>query len=47
MNAQELWNVFIETGAPEAYLLYSRAKRMEDVHVFDNQSTGSPDNGLQ
>ena len=22
MNAQDYWNLFLDTGAPEAYLLY-------------------------
>lgn len=26
MNAEEYWKLFTETGAPEAYLLYLRAK---------------------
>lgn len=47
MNKQELWQLFLETGAPEAYLLYNRAKRMELSHVSDNQSTGIAPDGLQ
>ncbi len=26
MNAEECWKLFTETGAPEAYLLYLKAK---------------------
>ena len=26
MNAQEYWDVFLDTGAPEVYLLYRIAK---------------------
>lgn len=47
MNAQELWQLFWETGAPEAYLMYHQAKRREEDHVFDHPGTGSADHGLQ
>ena len=47
MNALEYWKLFIETGAPEVYLLYNRAKRMEQAHVSDNQSIGVKSHGLQ
>lgn len=47
MNKQALWQLFLETGAPEAYLLYNQARRMEQAHVSDNQSVGAPPNGLQ
>ena len=48
MEKNELWQLFLETGAPEAYLLYkSQARRMESTHVSDNQSTGTAPNGLQ
>ena len=39
MNAADYWTIFVETGLPEAYLLYSRAKRMEAKHVSDNNCT--------
>ncbi len=29
MNAQVYWQLFRETGAPEAYVLYQEAKREE------------------
>lgn len=29
MQSDALWNLFIETGAPEAYLLYKNALRDE------------------
>jgi len=47
MNSSELWKLFLETGAPEAYLLYSRALKMEARHVPDNSGTGTAGNGLQ
>ena len=27
MDAKLFWSVFLDTGAPEAYLLYRRARR--------------------
>ena len=47
MNAAEYWKLFMETGAPEAYLLYNKAKKMEDMHVPDDQGTGIACNLLQ
>ena len=47
MNASDLWNMFLETGAPEFYLLYTNALRMEDKNVSDDQRTGVTGYGLQ
>lgn len=47
MNTKELWQVFMETGAPEMYLLYNRARKMEESHVFDSTGIGSTGNELQ
>lgn len=47
MDTNRLWSVFLETGSPEVYLLFAAARRMEDVHVFDSQGTGSSRYGLQ
>lgn len=47
MNARQYWLLFLDTGAPEAYLMYQEAKRLENVHVSDNQGIGSAGNGLQ
>jgi CHASE3 domain sensor protein len=35
MEAENLWRCFLETGAPEYYLLYKAAKA-EGTHVFEN-----------
>lgn len=29
MNAEMLWEIFLDTGAPEAYLLYKSAMRQQ------------------
>ena len=36
MNAQSAWQIFLETGAPEMYLMYTQAKDMEKTDVFDH-----------
>lgn len=47
MNAQDYWNIFIETGAPEVYLLYNQVRRMEEANVSDDARVGSAGLGLQ
>lgn len=47
MDAKQLWQVFMETGAPEIYLLYHKAMRMERSHVPDSPGLGTADNRLQ
>lgn len=47
MNANMLWQFFLDTGSPEMYLLYSKAKKMEEVHVPDDQGLGSESHKLQ
>jgi len=47
MNAQDYWSIFIETGAPEMYLLYNKARRMEELDVSDNPGSCSTGLGLQ
>lgn len=47
MNAQNLWQVFLDTGSPEMYLLYSQARRVEEHHVPDDQGARSESYKLQ
>lgn len=47
MNASDLWSMFLETGAPEYYLMYTKALKMEDKNVSDSQGTGVTHYGLQ
>lgn len=47
MDAQSYWMLFLETGAPEVYLLYNKARRMEDTDVLDDPGLGAPCHGLQ
>lgn len=41
MKSECLWQVFLDTGAPELYMLYSRLKKVEGIHVFEGSGTGS------
>ena len=41
MNARDYWDLFLETGAPELYLLYNNARRMESMHVLDDSGSGT------
>ena len=47
MNSLAYWNMFLETGAPEMYLMYKQARKMEDTDVFDRSWAGASGNGLQ
>ncbi len=47
MKAEDFWNVFLETGAPEAYLLYSAALKTEGNHVPDDPGCSPQSVGLQ
>ena len=47
MNSTEYWQLFLETGAPEAYLMYSRQLKMEEQYVLDRPGHRSQGNGLQ
>ena len=41
MDAKDYWSIFIETGAPEIYLMFQKARRMEEMDVFDDPGSGS------
>ena len=47
VKKEDFWQLFLDTGAPEAYLMYSRSKRMELSHVFDDSCAGASRHGLQ
>lgn len=42
MNAQEYWKAFLDSGIPEYYVLYNRARKMEEANVPDNNGPGTP-----
>ena len=47
MQSQDYWNLFLETGAPEAYLFYARQLKLEAKHVSDNPGNRPQSHGLQ
>ena len=47
MTAMDYWQLFLETGAPEAYLMYSKQLKSEASHVFEDSGRRSENHGLQ
>ncbi len=47
MNAMDYWQLFLETGAPEAYLMYSKQLKSEASHVFDDPGHRPAGHGLR
>lgn len=47
MRSEELWQAFMSTGAPEIYVLYAQAKKVEDAHVFNRPWSGFEGDQLQ
>ena len=47
MTSKDYWQVFLETGAPEMYLLYQTALKMENNNVLDNQGFGATGHIIQ
>lgn len=47
MNASDYWQIFMETGAPEMYLFYHKARKMESGNVLDDSGTGPAGYSLQ
>lgn len=47
MKAENYWQIFLETGAPEFYLLYNDARKMENLYVFEGPGAGASGNPLQ
>ena len=46
MKANDFWQLFLETGAPEAYLLYSKQLKSEAQYVYDDPGHRSSGNRL-
>ena len=36
MKSMDYWQLFLETGAPEAYLMYSKQLKSEANYVYDD-----------
>lgn len=46
MKAQDYWQIFLETGAPEVYLFYTTARKMEESNVLDCSGPGTESYGF-
>ena len=47
MDAREYWKLFIETGAPEVYMMYTQALKSEETYVPEHPGVGSEGQRLQ
>ena len=47
MRAEDYWKLFMDTGAPEIYMLYHNARKMENLHVPDDTGAGAQGHSLQ
>ena len=47
MDSESAWQLFLSTGAPEAYLLYKQRKKTEEGYVPDDPRPGYPGHSLQ
>lgn len=47
MNAGDYWQLFLETGAPEAYLMYKDQRKTEGRYVYDHSGHCPESHGLQ
>ena len=47
MDPRNFWDLFLETGAPEAYLMYSAQLRSEEYRVYDGKGHCPESHGLQ
>lgn len=47
MKPELYWQLFLQTGSPEAYLMYNEAKRLEQPHVPQYKRPGYSGHSLQ
>ncbi len=47
MEAREYWKAFLDSGIPEYYLLYNKARKLEEAYVSDNTGAGAESVTLQ
>ena len=47
MDAKNYWQLFLDTGAPEAYLLYLQQQKKEEVYVPDHSGHRPESHGVQ
>lgn len=47
MISQDYWQLFLETGSPEIYLLYHNARKMEESNVYHDSGPGLTGHSIQ
>ena len=47
MDPRNFWDLFLETGAPELYLMYSKQLKAEANYVYDDSGRRPESNRLQ
>ena len=47
MKSTDYWQLFLETGAPEAYLMYSKQLKSEAEYVYDGPGHCPENNRIQ
>jgi len=47
MNAQDYWTLFLDTGAPEIYLLYNSARKTEVSYALEGSGVGPESHPIQ
>jgi len=47
MKSDLYWQLFLNTGSPEAYLMYNEARRLEQSHVPQHEGPGGSGHALQ
>ena len=47
MKSTDYWQLFLETGAPEAYLMYTKQLKSEATYVYDDSGHCPESNRLQ
>ena len=47
MKSTDYWQLFLETGAPEAYLMYNKQLKAEANYVYDDSGCRPESNRLQ
>ena len=46
MKSTDYWQLFLETGAPEAYLMYNKQLKAEANYVYDDSGCRPESNRL-
>lgn len=47
MESKHIWQLFMDTGAPEFYMLFNKARKAEGDHVSYDPGTGAESHTVQ